>query len=682
MNRHFHTAAYRILWIGAGLLLSVLRIAAADSDDTPVPVRPSAAETVPAPPAAGLDQTNAYYYYLCAVDQSARTNFTKAEENFRKSLESEPRSAGLRVEFARLLIQVQNFQEAHAQLEEALKLDPDQKDAHKLLAGLYNSSLGEGFSSDFRFQDLLKKTMHEYEEVLRLDASDTDSLFALGRLLLKVGQLAEAEGYLRRYVEKSDQPIDGIYYLTLVYMESKKYDQALESVSRMEADRPDSLQIKLLKADVLEKLGRGGEAEQIYTRLLETGASDPAVYLNYARLLLQQDKLDLAMAVLQKARDNSVVSSEILDLLAQLHRDRLDYDLAIQTFKDAITLDPTVIEYRYQLGLTYQRMGDSAAAIPIFTGLLKDTEKTGGQYSPSELRYRRIFLLNLGYLFVETRKLQSALAIFTKIRDEFPDEKDPAVYLQLSDLYRDLTQTQQAQAVIEEGLKKLPGNPRLESARAMLQLQAGQDPAMIAELEKRLAQNAPEDTTFHQGLAALYAEAKQWDQAIRVIDLGLGKFPGNPALLFQKGSLLERAGQPKPAENVFLDLLKADPDNSSALNYLGYMLIDSGTDCASGLRYVRQALKFEPKNPAFLDSLGWGLYKTKEYKKALDCLSQAVAVLPDDPTILDHLGDVYAALGKVHEARDCYEKSAALEKDPALKLKITEKIGKLRPRLH
>jgi uncharacterized protein HemY len=99
------------------------------------------------------------------------------------------------------------------------------------------------------------------------------------------------------------------------------------------------------------------------------------------------------------------------------------------------------------------------------------------------------------------------------------------------------------------------------------------------------------------------------------------------------------------------------------------------------MQLVEKALQYEPKNPAFLDSLGWGYFKKKDYKKALEYLQLAVRGLAEDPTLLEHLGDVHRALGKTHEARDYYEKALPLTRDPEERTRVTEKIKKLKPKL-
>ena len=78
--------------------------------------------------------------------------------------------------------------------------------------------------------------------------------------------------------------------------------------------------------------------------------------------------------------------------------------------------------------------------------------------------------------------------------------------------------------------------------------------------------------------------------------------------------------------------------------------------------------------PNFLDTLGWILYKQKNYNKSLEHLKKGAELSPKNPEIHDHLGEVYQAMGKTKEAKNQWQKAYKLTKDDALKKKIKEKI--------
>jgi Tfp pilus assembly protein PilF len=102
-----------------------------------------------------------------------------------------------------------------------------------------------------------------------------------------------------------------------------------------------------------------------------------------------------------------------------------------------------------------------------------------------------------------------------------------------------------------------------------------------------------------------------------------------------------------------------NPKNAPVLNYYGYMLGDLGIRLDEAQGMVERALKEEPYNGGYLDSLGWIYFKENKAADAEATLRKALAREAHDPTIHGHLGDVYAKLGRPDLAAAEWEKSLA-----------------------
>jgi predicted Zn-dependent protease len=76
---------------------------------------------------------------------------------------------------------------------------------------------------------------------------------------------------------------------------------------------------------------------------------------------------------------------------------------------------------------------------------------------------------------------------------------------------------------------------------------------------------------------------------------------------------------------------------------------------------IRAALKSEPDNPAYVDSLGWALFKRGRIQESKELLQRAAtAKSGDDPVVWDHLGDVLYRLGERKAAADAWRKAVQL----------------------
>jgi tetratricopeptide (TPR) repeat protein len=142
---------------------------------------------------------------------------------------------------------------------------------------------------------------------------------------------------------------------------------------------------------------------------------------------------------------------------------------------------------------------------------------------------------------------------------------------------------------------------------------------------------------------------------------------------FQFGSACERAGRWSEAEKHFQKCLQLMPDFAEALNYLGYMYAEKGTNLVQARAMIEKALQQEPDSSAFLDSLGWVLFKEGRFREALGYLERAIKASKEpDATLYDHLGDIFAALKQRDKAREAWGKALSIEPTPELRRKLDQ----------
>ncbi|MDR1105756.1 MAG: tetratricopeptide repeat protein [Treponema sp.] len=92
----------------------------------------------------------------------------------------------------------------------------------------------------------------------------------------------------------------------------------------------------------------------------------------------------------------------------------------------------------------------------------------------------------------------------------------------------------------------------------------------------------------------------------------------------------------KNAVDLYEKALDLDETNTTAMNGLGYILVDTDTDLIRGLRLCRRAVDSRPQNPAYLDSLGWAYFRNGELLEARTWLRRAMDLAPQEKTIREH----------------------------------------------
>ncbi|MEK7723361.1 MAG: tetratricopeptide repeat protein, partial [Acidobacteriota bacterium] len=138
-----------------------------------------------------------------------------------------------------------------------------------------------------------------------------------------------------------------------------------------------------------------------------------------------------------------------------------------------------------------------------------------------------------------------------------------------------------------------------------------------------------------------------------------------------------QSGNHQLAETTLRAILKQTPDNPIALNNLGYFLIERNERIDEAVNLIEQAIKIDPTNSSYLDSLGWGYFKLGKLPEAERYLKEAIRYNPLSATTFEHLGDLYLKQGKEDLAKTAWQKaliySSDLEGKNRIKAKMAQK---------
>ncbi|MDR2510124.1 MAG: tetratricopeptide repeat protein [Spirochaetaceae bacterium] len=91
------------------------------------------------------------------------------------------------------------------------------------------------------------------------------------------------------------------------------------------------------------------------------------------------------------------------------------------------------------------------------------------------------------------------------------------------------------------------------------------------------------------------------------------------------------------AVDCYEKALEIEAGNATALNGLGFILVETGQDALRGLELCKKAVEKRPTSPAYLDSLGWAYYKTGEMVEARSYLRRALDLAPRQKEISRHM---------------------------------------------
>ena len=163
-------------------------------------------------------------------------------------------------------------------------------------------------------------------------------------------------------------------------------------------------------------------------------------------------------------------------------------------------------------------------------------------------------------------------------------------------------------------------------------------------------------------LGLSYLQADEFEQATSAFEKGLEYHPDDENLRFNLGAAYDKLDRFPDVVREMEAVLALNPDHTDALNYLGYSYADRGINGEEAVELTRRAVALKPDNGAYVDSLGWALFKVGRVAEALREIQRAAELVKDDPVIFEHLGEIYL----IQEHQDAAKAAwiRALELDP------------------
>ena len=660
---------------------------------------PSITEIKPGPSAPRkVDKAAAYYHYTLAhmyeemVTAYGRSDLaTKAAEEYRAAIDADPSSEFLTSSLAELYVKTGRIADAVKEAQDIIKRDPKNLEAHRLLGRIYLRSLGDmpgGSGSD----NILKLAIEQYEQITKLDPGSVDDHLLLGRLYRLNNELAKAETELKTALKIDPSSEEAVTTLAMLYTDEGDTSRALKVLSSI----PDSSR----SAKLYSALGAAYEQRKDYKSAID--AYKHAIVLDRDNLdairglaenLMNDGQLDNALEQYKVIADSNPEDAQTYVRMAEIYRRQAKYDLALESLKRADTLVPDTMDVPYSMAAVYQAQGRYDDAIKLLQDLVKKTEKSEAGSSQADRNNRAIFIERLGMIYREQENYPAAVDTFRKMLT-LGDENARSGYQEIIDTYREAKQWPQATAVAKEAVQKMPDDRDLRMVLDAQLADSGQADQAVSDV-RSLLKGGPQDREVYVRLGIIYTRMKSWNDALDAFAKAeqLSTKPEEKAYVnFLRGDLYQREKRFDEAEGEFKKVLSltppTDPQSAATLNYLGYMNADRGVKLDESLNYIKQALTFEPNNPAYLDSLGWAYFKLGKYDLAEENLNKAAAHMGSDPTVQEHLGDLYQKTGRLKLAASHWDravqewnKTVPAEQDSDAFAKVQQKLDAARVKL-
>lgn len=471
-------------------------------------------------------------------------------------------------------------------------------------------------------------------------------------------------------------------HLLQIYTNSRQREDVLRVLDRAAAVPTPNIRFNLLIADGYQRLNLPFRAAGIYRRILHRDPEQLQIWNRLGDLTFAGgDTLEAAviyrsgLAHFQYRLKKSTV--ELWKKLIAIY----DRDDHLEALISETPLDTLFVD-RLSFHLP-RSVPESGEATDLDTLRFRHTEALLNRLI-GELPDRHDLLGRKASLLLSMGRPEEARQSFLRAKSL---ESDPMYSLGVAHTYLNQRAWNPAIGILNELFGEMSADSRLYS-RIVFDLgqayRLSNRPEQARQVYRQAVNARPDELRFRLAVGRTYLAEKNWDDAIPELEGLLSRLEDDTELLedvlYDLGHGYERAGRFDSAVAVFQRLLARAPDNHQALNYLGYMFAEKGVRLGEAEDYIQRALKGDPQNGAYLDSMGWVYFQQQRYGEAMRFLKRALKAeesrlneiemefrtadqLENLSIILDHVGDAARALGNVDEAIEHWRRAADLNPD-------------------
>ena len=431
----------------------------------------------------------------------------------------------------------------------------------------------------------------EFQEALELDPEVGTIYTSIAECYWNIGKPELSLKNLNVALSKNPEDEEALKMMADQLIATKKYDEAIKPFKKLrELDGQNTSYIIALAE--LNKLKKNYlNTVNLY---LEAYAIEPSrieLLESAGRYALQLENKDKAKSIFKDLSEQDPFQSSYLNIYSELAIQTKNFEEAISHIQKLINDNGDSSLLKSKLGILYHSSGNSKKGEEVLKGLFDKNELNG----------------------------QHSLALF--------------------EIYFDNKDNINAAKVSDRMIASLPEDWRGYYSRSLVFMDE-------SDYESAVSILAPVSETFSNIfsvqyiLGLCYSRIKMNDEAIDFYNRALTIRPNSINVLHSIAILYDDIGEWVKSDKIYDQLINNNPKDAQAFNNYAYSLVERNKDLKRALIYAKKAVELEPKNPSYLDTIGWAYFKMDDLKRAKKYIRQSIEIQDDNSVVLEHFGDI------------------------------------------
>lgn len=484
-------------------------------------------------------------------------------------------------------LRVNQIDDSVKQYEEGIQKDPSRKNTylkHEIEAYVRAGKTNLAFDKN--------------EQILKNDPKDPEARGLRATFKLDQGDVTAAMGELQSVVTAKPNNYVAHFNLGRAHFARQEYEQARQEFDEAIRLRPDyiparlaqiqvdllrqnndaalhdadqtlnlapgSIQVRVMKAAALQRLGKFDDARALLTGILDKQPKQVETLLELGVLDLNQKKNKDAEELFHRAYEAN--PANLRGLLGESRALLLDNQTAksVEIVQTEAQKKPANLDLQRELGNTQMNAGQYDQAIATYQGLMSKV---------SEPRQQSDLWIRTGEAYLRKGDVQQSINSLEKSRSAQPN--NTSITTNLGMLYEMENKTDVARKYYEMSIKADPNNPLALNNLAYLIAQTNGDLDLAMTYAQRAKQRLPDHAEVNDTLGWIYIKKNLTDNAIDTFKTLVVKVPGNATYHYHYALALLQKGDRDLARKECQSAL-ADKPNKQQENDIRQLMAKVG----------------------------------------------------------------------------------------------------------
>jgi len=318
------------------------------------PLSSGQAQNSPPAPAGTTDKAGAYYNFamghlyaeLSAAFGNRGDYYSKAVDYYKQALKLDPSASFLLEELTDLYVQGNQLKAAVAEAEEMLKQNPENLAARRMLGRIYTRSIGDTQQQGKINEEMVRKSIEQYQIITQKDPNDLESWLTLGRLQRVAQNSVEAEKAFKKALEREPNNEDALTGLAMVYSDVGDTKSMVEVLKQVADKAPNERSLTAL-GSAYEQMRDFASAAEVFKRALALKPDNQQIKRALAQNLLWSEKYDDALKLYTELAQADPKDAQAQLRISEIYRQKRMFDKARAALTKAKELDRDNLEVRY-----------------------------------------------------------------------------------------------------------------------------------------------------------------------------------------------------------------------------------------------------------------------------------------------------------------------------------------------